>query len=280
MLKLEYRRVNLIVIFNKPRANKKDFVSKLENFLETQCYSACPTVICGDININTLEKNQLTRDYKNLLTANGFELAPERPTRVVAHSATCFDHFIYHNVKHPNCDVLELQSFSDHYPNILKWKIYGEKTADLVSFRDTRFLKNKNLRDSFQVELKTELSKVDKDIVLAPDASTAFDVFNKAFLSVVNDYAPLTQSTNKYKNLPNWFNNKIENLRTKRNKAHADWMKDKSSFRANEKFKDARLLFAKNLRITKAMIYRNKFTSFKRDKRQIYNMLNELTGKK
>ena len=196
------------------------------------------------------------------------------------HSATCLDHFIYHNVKHRNCDVLELQSFSDHYPIILKWKIYGEKTADLVSFRDTRFLKNKNLRDSFQVELKTELSKVDKDIVLAPDASTDFDVFNKAFLSVVNDYAPLTQSTNKYKNLSNWFNNKIKNLRTKRNKAHADWMKDKSSFRANEKFKDARLLFEKNLRITKAMIYRNKFTSFKRDKRQIYNMLNELTGKK
>ena len=57
-------------------------------------------------------------------------------------------------------------------------------------------------------------------------------------------------------------------------------MKDKSSFRAKEKFEDARLLFEKNFRITKAMFYRNKFTSFKRDKRQIDNMLNELTGKK
>ena len=56
-------------------------------------------------------------------------------------------------------------------------------------------------------------------------------------------------------------------------------MKDKSSFRAKEKFKDARLRFEKNFRITKAMSYRNKFTSFKRDERQIYNMLNELTGK-
>ena len=83
-VRIHNRRVNLIVIFNKPRAYKKDFVSKLENFLETQCYSAFPTVICGDINITTLENNQLTRDYKNLITANGFELAPERPTRVVA----------------------------------------------------------------------------------------------------------------------------------------------------------------------------------------------------
>ena len=56
------RRVNLIVIYNKPRANKKDFVFKLEKFFETQCYSACPTVICGDINKNTLKNNQLTRD--------------------------------------------------------------------------------------------------------------------------------------------------------------------------------------------------------------------------
>ena len=279
-IRIHNRKVNLIVIYNKPRANKKDFLSKLEKFLETQCYSACPTVICGDININTLENNQLTRDYKNLITANGFELAPERPTRVVGDSSTCLDHFIYHNVKQPNWDVLELQSFSDHYPIILKWKIYGEKTADLVSFRDTRFLKTKNLREIFQVDLKTELSKVETDIVLAPDASIAFDVFNKAFLSVVNVYAPMTQSTNKYKNLPNWFNNKLKNLRTKRNKAHEDWMKDKSNFSAKEKFKDARLQFEKNFRLTKAMYYKNKFTSFKRDKRQIYNMLNELTGKK
>ena len=57
-------------------------------------------------------------------------------------------------------------------------------------------------------------------------------------------------------------------------------MKDKSSFTAKEKFKDARLRFEKKFRITKAMFYRNKFTSFKRDKRQIYNMLNEFTGKK
>ena len=119
-----------------------------------------------------------------------------------------------------------------------------KKTADLVSFRDTRILKNKNLRNSFQVDLKTELSKVDNDKVLAQDDSTAFDVFNKAFLSVVNDYAPLTQSTNKYKNLPNWFNNKQK---------HADWMKDKSNFRAKEKFKDARMQFEKNFRLTKAM---------------------------
>ena len=279
-IRIHNRKVNLIVIYNKPRANKKDFLSKLKKFLETQCYSACPTVICGYININTLENNQLTRDYKNLITENGFELAPERPTRVVGDSSTCLDHFIYHIVKQPNWDILELQSFSDHYPIILKWQIYGEKTADLVSFRDTRFLKNKNLREIFQVDLKTELSKVERDIVLAPDASIAFDVFNKAFLSVVNVHAPLTQSTNKYKNLPNWFNNKLKNLRTKRNKAHEDWMKDKANFSAKEKFKDARLQFEKNFRLTKAMYCKNKFTSFKRDKRQIYNMLNELTGKK
>ena len=119
-IRIHNRKVNLIVIYKKPGANKKDLLSKLEKFLETQCYSACPTVICEDINKNTLENNQLTRDHKNLITANGFELAPERPTRVVRHSSTCLDHFIYHNVKQPNWDVLELQSFSDHYPIILK----------------------------------------------------------------------------------------------------------------------------------------------------------------
>ena len=94
-----------------------------------------------------------------------------------------------------------------------------------MSFRERRFLIT-NLRDSLQVDLKTKVSKVDKDIVIAQDASTAFDVLNKALILVVNDYAPLTKSKSNYQNLPNWFNNKLEKLRARRNTAHPYWMKE------------------------------------------------------
>ena len=70
----------------------------------------------------------------------------------------------------------------------------------------------------------------------------------------------------------------LKNLRARSNKAHADWIKDKEHLRAKKKLKDARLRFEKNLRLTKAMFSKKKITSFKKNKRQIYGLLNELTA--
>ena len=61
----------LVVIYNKPRANKLDFVDLVEVLgnLNSKCL---PTVICGDINIDTMKQNLLTQKYKNAIHSNGF----------------------------------------------------------------------------------------------------------------------------------------------------------------------------------------------------------------
>ena len=62
----------LVVIYNKPRANKLDFVDLVEEVLGHLNSKCLPTVICGDINIDTMKQNLLTKKYKNAIHSNGF----------------------------------------------------------------------------------------------------------------------------------------------------------------------------------------------------------------
>ena len=71
----------LAVIYNKPRTNKTSFLKVLEKFLEKQNSLSKPFVLCGDLNIDTVQQNQLTKDYLNCITSNSFKLANFEPTR-------------------------------------------------------------------------------------------------------------------------------------------------------------------------------------------------------
>ena len=109
----------LAVIYNKPRTNKTSFLKVLEKFLEKQNSLSKPFVLCGDLNIDTVQQNQLTKDFLNCITSNSFKLANFEPTRVTESSSTCLDHFIYQNLKSIKVETLEHENFSDHYPVLL-----------------------------------------------------------------------------------------------------------------------------------------------------------------
>ena len=72
----------LVVIYNKPRSNKMEFLNTLEDFLENTSIANQPTVICGDINIDILANNLLTRNYTELIQSFGCSLYPDEPTRL------------------------------------------------------------------------------------------------------------------------------------------------------------------------------------------------------
>ena len=109
-------KMKILTVYNKPRNNKQEFLLAFDEFLELNTNDTVPTIICGDFNINILETNQLTQNYKNIIKANGFELNDLPATRVTDSTATCIDHFIHQNIPEVSVTVLEQQNFSDHYP--------------------------------------------------------------------------------------------------------------------------------------------------------------------
>ena len=107
---------NVLVLYNKHRTNKLEFVESFDRLLENSTEENVPLVICGDFNINVMEKNLVTRNFLNCICANGFEISDGTPTRVTTSFSTSKDHFVYQNIVDANVDVLQHQSFSDHSP--------------------------------------------------------------------------------------------------------------------------------------------------------------------
>ena len=49
------------------------FIKSLDDYLEQNTSSDMPFIICGDLNINTIEDN-LIKNYRYVISSNGFEL--------------------------------------------------------------------------------------------------------------------------------------------------------------------------------------------------------------
>ena len=113
----------IAAVYNKPKANKLEFVKTLDNFLSDKSSNKTPLIICGDFNINILEENLLTKNYSSVIDSNGFEIGPMEPTRVTVNSSTCLDHFIFQNVSKSEICVLKNEEIADHYPTMLQWSI-------------------------------------------------------------------------------------------------------------------------------------------------------------
>ena len=92
-------KFKLLTIYVAPRVNKIEFVDTLDDFLESFTKSNDPIVIYGDINIDILKENKLTKNYKRSVASNGFAINESIPTSVVDKYSTYLDHFIFKNIK-------------------------------------------------------------------------------------------------------------------------------------------------------------------------------------
>ena len=183
-------KMKILTVYNKPRNNKQEFLLAFDEFLELNTNDTVPTIICGDFNINILETNQLTQNYKNIIKANGFELNDLPATRVTDSTATCIDHFIHQNIPEVSVTVLEQQNFSDHYPVLFSWSINYLPSNSVKIFRDTSFLKNSKKLKNYQENLKMNLVNIEKQI-FSSNVQLGFKFFHNTFVKTMNTLAPL-----------------------------------------------------------------------------------------
>ena len=268
----------IAVVYNKPKANKLEFIDALDNFLSDKSSNRTPILICGDFNINILEENLLIKNYLSVIDSNGFEIGPMEPTRVTEKSSTCLDHFIYQNLSESEISVLQEEEVADHYPTVFHWSIQTSSESKKVAYRNTSFLKNPSQVQSFQEKLYEELENSYEQIILEKSVNSCFNSFTDIFEEVLNVFAPLKTCTNKNKETPPWYDNKLKSLRNKRNKAHKNWKMNPHNSDYLKVFKDLRNTFQKTLETTKKQFYLNKFKSCVGDSRQTYKLLNEIKG--
>ena len=267
----------ILVIYNPPRNNKTEFIEKIDILLESFSSTNVPFIICGDINIDIFKENQLVQNYKNAIISNGFELFEPAPTRVTSSSITCIDHIIHQNITSPECLVLENQSFSDHYPVLIKWRKCCDVHPTFI-YRDTSFLKNVKEVCRYKSKLKNYLDAYKTTMLNAKNAEAAFNQFQKIFRQVTDEFAPLRTFKIESNKNPKWVSNEIKNLRTHKNKAHRKWKSTRNINHLNY-FKRLRAKFENLVKNAKKEFYANRFESCIGDSRQTYKLLNDLSGK-
>ena len=120
-----------------------------------------------------------------------------------------------------------------------------------------KFLSCPGTSEKYVTELNQHLKNNEQSVFSRSNVNKAFDIFNRLLLEVTNVYAPMTISKTKNK-CPQWFCNKLKNLKTKRNKAHRK-LKENQCEPTLSAFTKARDNLKKEIITNKKQFCHNKF---------------------
>ena len=158
-VRIKKQNLVLLIIYSPPRADKIAFVELLDHVLEHLSTEYEQVIVCGDFNINTLKNDMLQSNCRNTIKANGFDMYINTPTRISETTQSCIDHFFAYNVKVDCAHVLAHQSFSDHYPITLDFKLHNFPTDhDPIKIRKCNFLKFEPKVTSFLTNLSCAMN--------------------------------------------------------------------------------------------------------------------------
>ena len=151
-------------------------------------------ILLGDFNVDLLkfDSHNDTRDYYDLLSANGFRPLIFQPTRISSKSATLIDNIFTNDIETPSNGGNITTAISDHFPQFCQLDIF-EKTSNKKEVKYGRSYKHFN-----QNEFENELKKIDWNLIfLGKNSEGALDAFYKTIEKLLDEMAPIRRLTKK-----------------------------------------------------------------------------------
>ena len=197
-----------------------EFIERLDEVLES-FQSLMPVIIMGDMNIDTLKKNNASSKYLSAIESNGFEIIHGQITRFGNISNTCLDHAIAKGFNHLVLDILTEQNITDHYPILLTLNHNDfRKTNDTISrARDLSYLNDKYRIQEPQSIVAKKFQTIPSD----------FNTFHKIFIELIDKFAPYKEFKSNQCSKPKYVNNYLKNLIYTRNYLHRKWKRTSRS---------------------------------------------------
>ena len=103
------------VIYNPPNRSQREFLDEFEQVLHSIFLSKRKCLILGDININTLVKSTITKEYLNLVHSEGFNPLIFEATRITETTISCVDHIHSNFVSSSTSGSIAVE-IADHLP--------------------------------------------------------------------------------------------------------------------------------------------------------------------
>ena len=157
-------------------------------------------ILLGDININTLVKSAIAKEYLNLIHSEGFNPLIFEATRITETSISCIDHIHYNFASSSTSGSIAVE-IADHLPVFsLSYDPTLNPFPDTIEIKDFKGFDKAAFRD----ELRNESWK---SIYNSSDANEGLTRFLHIFNRISNKHAPIKLIKIKSKSNKPWVTN-------------------------------------------------------------------------
>ena len=277
-LTISNRPVSVHVIYRPPyseqnRVSKGRFLTEIGDYLEGVVASDEAVIVTGDFNLH-VDKPESDNDagkFLDLISSLGLQNHVWFPTQESGHTLD----LIISRTESNRLDVgspYPSDMISDH--NTVCCPIQIVKPPLETTTINYRKLKSIHLED-FKQDLAKEVSLVDllqplDDLVLKYDSTLNM---------LVNKHAPLRTRTIVKRPEQPWFNDELRDAKISKRRCERKWRKSKDE--ADKwLFKKARNKLVHQLETSRNTFYTDKINACEGDTKKLFNIINDLTGKK
>lgn len=234
--------------------------------------------LLGDLNIDWQANNcPMKKKLLSVATACNMSQMVSAPTRIFTNrmghsSSSCIDH-IYTNTPEHCCSAISVPlGFTDHNLVAISRKTKIPKSGTNVVFKRSL----KHFSDSCFLD---ECQHIDlSDVYTENDPEMALDLFQNIFMKIVNKNAPLRKFTCKSKTAP-WIDDHLKGLMKQRDEAKNISVKS-GILDHRLKYCELRNKVTKLNKTKKREHYRKRICDVKYDGKKLWNVLNEIMGRK
>ena len=234
------------VIYNPPNRSQREFLDEFEQVLHSIFLSKRRCLILGDININTLVKSTIAKEYLNLIHSEGFIPLIFEATRITETTISCIDHIHSNFVSSSTSGSIAIE-IADHLPVFtLSYDPTLNPFPDTVEIRDFKRFDKIAFCDGLRNENW-------KSVYNTSDANESFTRFSHTFNRISNKHAPIKTIKIKSKSNKPWVTKGLKKSIKVRNQLYKNWLTTRNSYYYN-----------------RYKIYRNKIVSINKRFRTLY----------
>ena len=188
------------VIYNPPKRSQREFLDQFQQVLHSIFLLKRKCLILGDININTLVKSAIPKEYLNLINSEGFNPLIFEATRITETSTKCIHHIHSNFISSSTSGSIAVE-IDDH---LLVFTLSYDPT--LSPFPDT--IEIRDFKKFDMVAFRGELRNKDwKSVYDSSDANEGLTRFLHIFNRISNKHAPIKLIKIKSKSNKPWETN-------------------------------------------------------------------------
>ena len=191
----------IMVVYRAPTGNFNLFLNRLDDSIRSIYRADLNLILCGDINIDYLTKNNSKRQLDSVLLTYNLTTIVTFPTRSQGTSNTRIDNVFLDNSKISNYTVLPfLNGLSDHDAQLLILKDLNLQLKDHYTYT-TRDINNYSINE-FKINRSYESWDCVFNLSNNPTVDTLFNSFLNNYLRIFHEHFPKRTFIKRHNNTP------------------------------------------------------------------------------